>query len=159
MNRFSFIVLLALIFAADYALAQIPSCPCDTLELSNAITGNDIVELLCPGGETGEDTEYLLVQAGVIISTLNPPPTGYQVIQLSNVGDYGCGIFQGDNNGDGMQISEQEFEDCKTSLIERCNLQQINPIPTLSEWGMIVMAVALGIVGLYIAARKRKATV
>lgn len=32
-----------------------------------------------------------------------------------------------------------------------------NPIPTLSEWGLITMAGALGIIGLIVASRRRKA--
>ena len=51
----------------------------------------------------------------------------------------------------------EETEICKRSLIERCDLKIINPIPTLSEWGMIAMAGVLGVIGLYVAMRRRKA--
>jgi len=56
-----------------------------------------------------------------------------------------------------MELNTEDFETCRRSLIERCDLKQINPIPTLSQWGMIAMAGVLGVIGLYAAMRRRKA--
>jgi len=56
-----------------------------------------------------------------------------------------------------MELTEEETEICRRSLIERCDLKIISPIPTLSEWGMIAMAGVLGVIGLYVAMRRRKA--
>ncbi len=58
----------------------------------------------------------------------------------------------------GAKLSDQEAQLCRNSLIERCGLN-INTIPTLSEWGMIATAGVLGVVGLYVAMRRRKAAV
>lgn len=41
---------------------------------------------------------------------------------------------------------------------EQCNFEEVRPIPTLSEWGLIAMAGVLGIIGL-LAIRRRKAAV
>ncbi len=58
---------------------------------------------------------------------------------------------------EGMNITAQEAEVCRTGLIRRCDLNIITPIPAISEWGMIATAVGLGIIGLLVAARRKKA--
>ena len=150
MNRFSFLALLAVLFVSDYALAQIPSCPCDTLELQDGTTGSDIVELLCPGGELGEGTEFSL-EANIV--QIGNEVAGYGVTRFPG----GCGFGQDGIGGNGEQVSPQEALNCRESLIERCDLKVSNSIPTLSQWGMIAMAGVLGMIGLFVAARRRKA--
>ncbi|HSC35454.1 MAG TPA: IPTL-CTERM sorting domain-containing protein [Thermodesulfobacteriota bacterium] len=143
------LTLLSVIFVSDYAMAQ--GCPCDTLELSNGTTGNDIVELLCPGGELGDDTKFSLDE---IFVEVNSASEGYDVASFP--GDATCVIGQEGTLQVGAKLDDQEALICRNSLIERCGLN-INPIPTLSQWGMIAMAGVLGVIGLIVAARRRKA--
>jgi hypothetical protein len=150
MKRFSFLVLLAVLFVSNYALAQIPSCPCDNLELKNGTIGNDIVEILCPGGELGEGANYELTADRVSIRNES---LSYGVFDQDPPFEDVCVIFEG-IEGNGANI-EQQVEDCRQRLIQGCNLKIINPIPTLSEWGLIAMAGLMGIVG-FIVMRRRK---
>lgn len=62
----------------------------------------------------------------------------------------------------GFEITENGFTaGCDGGGDVTCtffNVQTSLSIPTLSEWGMIALAVVLGAIGLYITARRRKAT-
>ena len=145
--------ILSVLFVSDYAFSQ--TCPCDTLELSDGTTGNDIIELLCPGGELGEDTLFELNEFVVAVGNSSG---FYQALTIPDLGT-GCVIGITDVGTDGMELTTEETEICRRSLIERCNLARISPIPTLSEWGMIAMAGVLGVIGLYVAMRRRKAAV
>ena len=147
------LILLAVLFLTPYAYAQPPSCPCDTHQLQNGTSGNDIIELLCPGGELAEGISYDL---NAIIARISGDGYGYsvQIIPQST----GCGITA---NGQavGIATSTEEAEVCRSGLIQRCGLTLVTPIPTISEWGMIAAAVGLGIIGLFIAVRRKKAAV
>ncbi len=151
MKGFILLTLLSVIFVSDYAFAQ--GCPCDTLELSNGTTGNDIVELLCPGGEPGEDNRVIFQPDLVVIGNED---MGYSVESFPEGGV--CEIGQEGGGEDGFKLDPNEALICRNSLIERCRLNS-TPIPTLSEWGMIAMAGVLGVIGLYLVARRRKAAV
>jgi hypothetical protein len=153
MKIFNTLILLAIVFAANYAVAQTPSCPCDDSELSTGFTGNEILDILCPGGELGEGTQFVLTPDNVEVFS---DTFIYDVIQRPDELP-ACGILEIGEAGFGTQISDQEFRDCKERLIRGCNLRQINPIPTLSEWGMIAMAGVLGLIGLAVVSRRKKA--
>ena len=152
MKGFILLTLLSVVFVSDYAMAQ--GCPCDDVELlPTGLTGNEIVDILCPGGELGEGTEFILTANRVEIFS--------ETLIYDVLGGPGqipaCGILEIGEASFGTQISDQEFEDCRQRLIQGCNLQLINPIPTLSQWGLIAMAGVLGVIGLIVAARRRKA--
>ena len=151
MKGFIILILLALLFVYDCAFSQ--TCPCDTLELSDGTTGNDIIELLCPGGELGEDTFFDLNRFSVAVGSESE---FYQALTIPELGS-GCLIALLDVGTEGMELTEEETEICRRTLIQRCDLKIISPIPTLSEWGMIAMAGVLGVIGLYVAMRRRKA--
>ena len=152
MKCIKLLILLAVLFLTPYAYAQIPSCPCDTHELPNGTSGNDIIELLCPGGELSEGVRFDLTSG--VVRIISEVDGAYSV---QNVPDsIGCGIsFMGQS--DGIKITAQEAEVCRTGLIRRCDLNLVTPIPTISEWGMIAAAVGLGIIGLLVTARRKKA--
>ncbi len=149
MKKFGFLVLLAVLLVSDYAFAQF--CPCDALELQNGTTGNDIVELICPGGELGKDTVF---ESNGISVFIFDGDTGYEVEIFDESGV--CEIGQEGGGNDGKKITLETALACKASLLARCGLN-VNPIPTLSEWGMIAMAGVLGMIGLYVVARRRRA--
>lgn len=153
MKSFSIFILLAVMFVSDYAFSQ--TCPCDTLELNDGTTGNDIVDILCPGGELGEGTEFTLTADRVNIFSES---LLYDVVEFPEAIP-ACGILELGVDGLGTQVSDQDLVACRQRLIRGCNLARISPIPTLSEWGLIAMAGVLGVIGLYAAARRRKATV
>lgn len=155
MKSFSMFILLAVMFVSNYAFAQTPSCPCDDAELSTGITGNEIVDILCPGGELGEGTEFILTADRVEIFSES---LIYDVVEFPEQIP-ACGILEIGEASFGTQISDQEFVDCRQRLIRGCNLNLISPIPTLSQWGMIAMAGVLGVIGLIVAVRRRKAVV
>lgn len=151
MKAFNLFLLLAILSVSDYAFAQIPDCPCDTLELQNGTTGNDIVELLCPGGELS-DNVFSVVQPGAVV--IGDEAAGYAVESV-NGGDFACLIAAEGGGLDGYTLSPEDFSACKQRLILGCNLRSIRAIPTLSEWGMIAMAGVLGIIGLILARRRK----
>ena len=66
-----------------------------------------------------------------------------------NTGGYRCGVTEGLN-------SSSSFERIVYTANGTLPIPS-NPIPTLSEWGLITMAGALGIIGLIVASRRRKA--
>ena len=152
MRGFNIIILLGVLFITPYAFAQIPSCLCDTVELNDGTTGNDIIEELCPGGVLGADTNLTFTNDTIAISTID---FAYFVSEVKTTFCEVAEPFIPTSNAAGLTVGQ--YHDCRVSLIERCGLIDHN-IPTLSEWGMIAMAGVLGVTGLYIAARRRKAT-
>ena len=151
MKGLSVLVLLALLLFSNYAFSQ--PCPCDTLELSGGTTGNDLVELLCPGGELGEGTIFEINTFSVAVGT---ETAFYQALNEPDLGS-GCIIGLAGEGTNGTELTPEVVEICRRSLIDRCDLRQITPIPTLGEWGMIAMAGILGVIGLIVAAHRRKA--
>lgn len=151
MYSFNIWVLLTFLCLTPYAFAQPPACPCDTHELPNGITGNDIIELLCPGGELAEGVSYDL---NAIIARISKDGNAYSVQIIPD--STGCGIASM-GQSEGMLIPTEEAEVCRSGLIRRCGLNLVTPIPAISEWGMIAAAAGLGIIGLFIAARRKKA--
>jgi len=158
MKSFIFLSLLSVLFVSPYAFAQV-SCPCDTAELENGNTGDEIVAILCPGGVLAPGNESILDPNDVLVRRPGGEKLelGYQVgIEDVEGGDKFCAIFE-DTVGDlGFKLEDEEYEFCRNSLIQRCGLSG-RSVPTLSEWGMIAMAGVLGMIGLYVAAKRRKA--
>ena len=150
MKRINLLILLLFLFVANYAIAQ--DCPCDTNEfIANGITGNDIVEILCPGGSLGEGTGFIFNPDEVKIFS---DRFEYQVLTNSPF----CRTCDSDilvciNK----TLTEQELVACRNRLTRGCSLGFPNNIPTLSEWSMIGMAAGLGLMGLFVAIRRRKA--
>lgn len=158
MRKLIFPILLTVLFAAHHAFAQIPSCPCDTIELPSGISGDEIVDILCPDGNLSPGNESFVTPDLVEIQGPGDgePIVGYQV--LFENGLKGCGIFDTNISTLPIQLTDEEYEDCRQRLIQGCNLNRTTNIPTLSEWGMIAMAGVLGMIGLYAASHRRKAT-
>jgi hypothetical protein len=152
MKGIKLLMLLVGLLLPQYAFAQIPSCPCDTHELPNGTSGNDIIELLCPGGELAEGVTFNLTSLVAIIVSDDGDAYSVQIIPDST----GCGITSM-GQAEGIATSTEEAEVCRTGLIRRCGLNLISPIPTISGWGMIATAVGLGIIGLLVTARRKKA--
>lgn len=153
------ILLLALPEKGIAGLGIVPPCPCDTATLSNGLTGNEIIEIVCPDGNLGADSSFEeITEDGTTtcnVSLDNPPKTTYLITE-NNIGSKFCVI-----NTDGvlpttLPISDDEYELCRKRLFSGCNLPPRN-VPTLSEWGLIAMAGILGIVG-FIVMRRRKVT-
>lgn len=144
------LTLLSVLVVSDYTFSQ--ECPCETAELMDGTTGNDIIERACPGGELGEDSFFDLTQLTVTVGAF---PEVYGVATNPDGGACGLGSIEVDTVT--ILLSLEEAQICRNNLIGRCNLKLINPIPTLSEWGLIAMAGLMGVVGLLVAARKRKA--
>jgi len=156
------LILLTLLFAAPYAFAQ-ASCPCDTEELPNGNSGGEIVEIICPGGALAEGNTSVVNSDEVLIQR----PGGDQNLELDYTvfidnGINVCAIFEESVGSQDIELTDEEYVNCRRRLILGCNLNglgngSMSNIPTLSEWGMIAMAGVLGIIGLYAAARRRKA--
>lgn len=153
------LILLIVLFISPYAYSQIPSCPCDEAELENGVSGDEIVDILCPGGNLGEGVESVVIRSEVAVRRSGVGGLAY-FVGKGGVDDNICILSQDTLPVLFVPISDEEYEDCRERLIQGCNLplQRISPIPTLSEWGMIAMAGVLGLIGLYVAARRRKAT-
>ena len=149
MKSYNLLILLAVLFVSDYAFSQ--TCPCGTAELSDGITGNDIIELLCPGGELGENTQFDLSSDLVDIHN------GSASFTAENVDEGGHCLVVQEGVGDAeFKLTSQEALNCRASVIEGCHLTR-HPIPTLSQWGVIAAAAGLGLVGVFYAVRRRKA--
>lgn len=153
MKAFSLLTLLIILFAANHALAQ--QCPCDTEQLTIGLSGNQIVGVLCPGGKIAEGNIWSLNPGVVAISgdIGNGVGAAYQVFTNPPA----CEITDFVNKPVDVSLTDQEVEACRLRLIRGCSLVFPRNIPTLSEWGMIAMAGILGIIGLTVAARRRKA--
>lgn len=154
MRRYFLMLLLTVSFLPFYASAQEPVCPCDISTLQNGLSGSDIIDLLCPGGSLGSDSEFFLNPTTVLISLDGPPNTDYEVEEINDAGFF-CTIDTDGEEPVTLQLLPEDYFSCRQQLIDRCSLLTRN-IPTLSEWGLIAAAGILGIAGL-IAARRRKA--
>ena len=150
MKCYNLLMLIMVLFLTPIAFAQVPPCPCDTQVLSGGITGNDIVESLCPNGQLIEGASSQQSAVSVFIES----DTFLYGAASSPMGSI-CRITEFNVDGIDLPISDQEAAFCRASLVERCGLN-INPIPTLSEWGMIMAAVGLGLVGAFFALKRRK---
>lgn len=102
MKGYSILILLALLLFSDFAFSQ--TCPCDTLELSDGTTGNEIIELICPGGELGEGTLFELSQFSVAVGTES---AFYQALNLPDLGS-GCLIGLAGVGTDGIELTPEE---------------------------------------------------
>lgn len=155
-------VLLAVISAAPYAFAQV-SCPCDDAKLPNGNSGDEIVDILCPGGTLAEGNVSVVDPDEVLIRR----PGGDESLELTYTvfidnGFNVCAIFEESVGVQDIELTDEEYIDCRRRLILGCNLNglgngPIGNIPTLSEWGMMAMAAVLGVCGLIVVARRRKA--
>lgn len=150
MKGISLIILLTLLLLSPYAFAQPSSCPCDTHALPNGVTGNDIIALVCPGGELAEGASYDLTP--LVVRVISEEGDGYSVQNIPS--SIACGIVSS-GVGEGVPISAEEAAVCRGSLIQRCGLNRVTPIPSMSEWGMIATAAGLGIIGLLMSVRRR----
>ena len=153
MKRFSLLIPLAVLFLSSYSYAQ---CPCDTLELSNGLSGNEIIEILCPGGHLGDDTGVAIDLGYINVFLENPPSTTY-LTRVNNVGESYCEINTDGVLSESLQITDDQFLLCSSSLIERCGVQNVRNIPTLSEWGLIAMTGLLAMIGAVALRRKKSA--
>lgn len=151
MKGSSLFIFIACVFISNYALAQIPSCLCDTRELPNGLTGNEIVEILCPGGELGEDASFILTPEEVSIQS---EIAKYEVSPFSEIAR--CVLEDNQGGETDTKLVGQQIADCRQRLIQGCKLSQ-TPIPTLSEWGMIAAAAGLGLAGIFFAVRRKRA--
>ena len=115
-------------------------------------------EGITPGGPIeftladGETTGGPLPQ-GLSVTIFEAPQNGYRLGGLEC--ESGSGIVITNFDG-GFNIECVDESDGNASCIVR-NVPIVSPIPTLSEWGIIAMAGALGAIGLYIAIRRRMA--
>ncbi len=148
MKGFSFLILLTILVVSDYALAG--NCPCDTEQLSNGLTGNDIVHIDCPDGQIAEGNIWVLNPGVVAIG-------GEFTYQVLSTDPPICEITDFINPPVDVKLTDEQLEGCRARLIQGCKLILETTIPTLNEWGMMAMAGALGIIGMVVASRRRKA--
>ncbi len=155
-KHFSLILLLAVLFVPAYVYSEpLPpqgsDCPCETAVLSNGLSGNDILAELCPGGELGAGTEYVLSTTRVAVFQEEVLDFSVQYFK----GNPACSLFAEGAKGQILILSDLQSEVCQELVVASCNLKFIRPVPTLSEWGLIAMAGVLGIIGLVAIRRKR----
>jgi len=156
MKCYNLFLLLAVLFLSNYAFAQIPPCPCDTLALSNGLIGNEIIDTICPGGVLGEDTAVIVEKDLFSVGLENAPFTVYFTNE-NNVDQKFCFINTDGPLGETLQLTDVEYRLCRQRLSEGCGVDDLFNIPPLSQWGLIAMAGVLGIVG-FMVIRRRKAT-
>ena len=149
-------LLLAALFISSFAFAQqhVPPCPCNTLALPDGTTGNEILEILCPGGQLGPDTQYSLeskdISNGIIVFNES---VNFGTFMDPDGGNCSFG-YEGDSPL-GVRITGQQAIFCRARVFEACGLN-INLIPTLSEWGMIAASGGFALIGVFFALRRRK---
>jgi len=94
-------------------------------------------------------------------STGGPFNSTVTVTELPKVGWTLTDISCENEGATGFEITENGFTaGCDGGGLVTCTFFNVGTatIPTLSEWGMIAMAGVLGVIGLYIAIRRRRAT-
>lgn len=157
-NRLTLITVIAI--AGFFAYGQgaqafvAPECPCDTESTLSGLTGNEIIDMVCPGGEISEEASVIFNENEVSVSA-GEPLISYIVSDNSFGREiFSCEIIEGDD-GPTIRLRSMDYEFCRQRLIERCNLRPQRAIPTMSEWGMIATAGVLGLAGLYAVRRRR----
>lgn len=133
-----------------------PECPCDTDSTLSGLTGNEIIDMVCPGGELVEGGSFIFNENVVSVSAGEPLKSYIVSDNTSGREIFSCEIIEGDD-GPTVRLRSMDYEFCRQSLIERCNLRPQRAIPTMSEWGLIATAGVLGLVGLYAVRRRRAA--
>ncbi|MGH8500387.1 MAG: IPTL-CTERM sorting domain-containing protein [Methylococcales bacterium] len=159
------------------AAVVLASCPGDLLILSCLPTGSDTLTLLAAGArrdvtfDTGdnEDVTHIANGAGWYFNTTSVESWGFVRAGDSVIKD-NCDVDTSGANderlcwhldGGGFRCGVTTFLNSSTDferIVYSANGSlpiPTNPIPTLSEWGLIAMAGVLGIIAL-IAARRRK---
>ena len=145
-------------------IGMIPSCPCDTAILGNGVNGNEIVEALCPNGLLGPDSEELnnneeLTLFGIAKKLDSPPILSY-ITGTDNLSMNFCEINVDGEEPVNLPISVQELEMCNERLRAGCGLSLRPPsnVPTLSEWGLLVLGVTLGLISLFVFRKRKQST-
>ncbi len=95
----------------------------------------------------------------VTITELVPPGWELASIEcIEGTSDCGTGVFEPCLTATVVGNSVTFFcEDNDTASCVFTNVRSSDPIPTLSEWGLIAMAVIIGSAGIFMALRRRKA--
>lgn len=153
-------------------------CTGNLLILSCLPTGSDVLTLLAAGErsdvifDTGDNLDVTHIANGVGWYFNNTSLASWGFVRAGDsVFKTNCDTEQSGANDERLcwhlntggyrcGVTEDLFSPSFERIVYTANgtlLQPPNPIPTLSEWGLITTAGALGIIGLIVASRRRKA--
>ena len=163
------------------AIAVLASCPGNLLILSCLPTGSDTLTLLAAGArsdvtfDTGINEGVTHIANGVGWYFNNSGLFSWGFVKAGDsVRKDNCDTDTSGANderlcwhldGGGFRCGVTTFINESTEferIVYSANgtlPQPSNPIPTLSQWGMIAMAGILGMIGLFVAARRRKSVI
>ena len=139
------------------AIVQPPvdECPCDSADTFDGLTGLEILDMVCPGGELAEGADLIFDQNEVSVSTSNPDKSYSVSGNFIGRPIFSCSISDS-SLGRIIRLPQETYELCRRNLIRACDISFVRPVPTVSEWGLIAMAGVIGLAG-FIAIRRRKA--
>ncbi len=132
----------------------------DKISVSNAtVTGFDAIE-------AGPDNDEITLGTGAVINGIIGCGSGFDTLIFAmdipevELASLSTLLLSLDPLGDSVTINNlfYEWENCDVIVNNLIGVPVIQPIPTLSEWGLIAMAGALGIFGMIYMMRLRKAT-
>jgi hypothetical protein len=135
-----------------------------TIEATKSAPGAGSFEFVFEGLTPGGPIEFTLADGestggplpeGLSVTIFEAPQNGYRLAGLEC--ESGPGIVITNFNG-GFSIECVDASDGDATCVIN-NVPIVNPIPTLSEWGMLAAAAGLGLLGVAFALKKRKTQV
>lgn len=174
LNSISLLILTTIIGAGFLALgtgragAQEQPCtatiqkvadPADDTTFNFSISGDIVGELNL--SDPGDPSTFVGLGIDDTVTITENVPPGWELASIEcteGTTDCGSGVFEPCLTAtvDGNSVTFF-CEDNDTASCVFTNVRTLGQIPTLSEWGLIAMAGIMGLVGLFIVMRRRKA--
>ena len=175
LNSISFLILTMLVGAGSFVLgtsqagAQEQPCtatiqkvadPADDTTFNFSISGDIVSELNL--SDPGDPSTFVGLGIDDTITITENVPPGWTLASIECIegtSDCGTGVFEPcltatvDGNSVTFFCEDNDLATCVFT-----NVRSSNPIPTLSEWGLIAMAGVIGIAGFIVVMRRRKVT-
>jgi hypothetical protein len=148
---------LIFLFTSDTSSAQERGC---TVSATKSAPGAGAFEFVFEGTGSGDPFEFTLMDGestggtiplGQTVTITEAPQGGYYFAGIQCDGGPGLVVTEIEN---GFTLSCTDATDGDATCVVS-NLPIIEPVPTLSEWGMISAALGLGLVGVFFALRRR----
>ncbi len=133
--------------------------PADDTTFNFSISGDIVGELNL--SDPGDPSTFVGLGIDDTITITENVPPGWTLASIEcteGTSDCGTGVFEPCLTATVVGNSVTFF--CEDNDLATCvftNVRSSDPIPTLSEWGLIAMAGLMAVVGLFIVMRRRKA--
>ena len=160
MRLLSIVILMTVLLLPVYGNAEpvpppdVPDCACNTIQIPDGgPTGNELLAEICPGGRLAPGGQLIVTETLLSVRLDDPRREFRTGTDTTNEPNSFCSITEAPETI-GEFIDQEQYQMCRERIELACGLQT-RPIPTVSEWGLIALAGALGLVGFIVIRRKK----